>query len=135
VKKIEFGRYSFSLYPKGTNFKFRVLNNLSSSINEKQQYLLDALWNTRYDGKKFLNSVNALRYYFSQLNNNSIDRTQIPFFTSVQTTSQDLSSSKFNYSTQIANLLKVPPLGRDAFTSLVKDKGERCELKSLSLDS
>ena len=28
----------------------------------------------------------------------------------------------------------MPPLGRDAFTPLVKDKGEQCELKSLSLD-
>jgi hypothetical protein len=29
----------------------------------------------------------------------------------------------------------MPPLGRDAFTPLVKDKGEQCELKSWSLDS
>ena len=29
----------------------------------------------------------------------------------------------------------MPPLGRDAFIPLVKDKGEQCELKSLSLDS
>ena len=29
----------------------------------------------------------------------------------------------------------MPPLGQDAFTPLVKDKGEQCELKSWSLDS
>jgi hypothetical protein len=67
MKKIEFGRYSLPLYPKGTSFKFRVLNNLASSINEEQQCLLDALWNTRNDGKKFLDSMNALTYYFSRL--------------------------------------------------------------------
>ena len=63
MKKIEFGRYNLPLYPKETNFKFKVLNNLASSINEEQQCLLDTLWNTRYDGKKFLDSVNALTYY------------------------------------------------------------------------
>jgi hypothetical protein len=135
MKKIEFRKYGLPLYLKGTNFKFRVLNNLVSSINEKHQCLLDALWNTHYDGRKFLDSVNALTYYFSQLNNNSIGSKQFPFFTNVQTTSQDPSSSKSNYSTQIANLLEMPPLIRDAFTPLVKDKGEQCELKNLSLDS
>jgi hypothetical protein len=104
MKKIEFGRYSLPLYPKGTNFKFRVLNNLASSINEEQQCLLDALWNTRYDGRKFLDSLNALTYYFSHLNNNFIDSKQFPFFTGVQTTSQDPNSS----STQITNLLEMP---------------------------
>jgi hypothetical protein len=79
MKKIEFGKLSLPLYPKGTNFKFRVLNNLASSINEEQQCLLDALWNTRYDGKKFLDSMNALTYYFSQLNN-SVDNSQISSF-------------------------------------------------------
>ena len=108
MKKIEFGTYSLPLYPKGTNFKFRVLNNLASSINEKQQCLLDAIWNTRYDGRKFLDSVNALTYYFSQLNYNFIDNKQFPFFTGVQTTSQDPSSSKSTYSTKIANLLEMP---------------------------
>jgi hypothetical protein len=39
-----------------------------------------------------------------------------------------------NYSTQIANLLEMHPLGRDAFIPFIKDKGEQCELKSLSLD-
>ena len=29
----------------------------------------------------------------------------------------------------------MPPLGRGAFTPPVKDKGEQCELKNLSLDS
>jgi hypothetical protein len=135
MKKIEFRRYSLPLYPKGTNFKFRVLNNLASSINEEQPCLLDALWNTRYDGRKFMDSVNALTYYFSQFNNNSMDSNQFPFFTGIQATSQDPSSSKSNYSTQIANLLEMLPLYRDAFTPLVKDKGEQCELKSLSLDS
>jgi hypothetical protein len=130
MKKIEFGRYSLPLYPKGTNFKFRVFNNLASSINEEQQCLLDALWNTRYNGRKFLDSINALTYYFSQLNNNSIDNKQFPFFTGVQTISQDPSS---NY-TQITNSLEMPLLGQDAFTPLVKDKGEQCELKNLSLD-
>ena len=57
MKKIQFGRYNLPLYPKGTNFKFRVLNNLASFINEKQQYLLDAIWNTRFDGNKFLNTA------------------------------------------------------------------------------
>ena len=66
----KFGRYSLPLYPKGINFKFKVLNNLGSSINEEQQCLLDAFWNTCYDRKKFLDSVNALTYYFS---NNFID--------------------------------------------------------------
>jgi hypothetical protein len=108
MKKIEFGRYSLPLYPKGTNFKFRVLNNLASSINEERQCLLDAIWNTRYDGRKFLDRVNALTYYFSQLNYNFIDSKQFPFFTGVQTTSQDPSSSKSNYSTQIAKLLEMP---------------------------
>ena len=134
MKKIEFERYSLLLYPQGTNFKFRILNNLASSTNNEQQFLLDSLWNTCYDGQKFLDSINALTYYFSQLNNNSIDSIKFPFFTGVQATSQDTSSSKSNYSTQIANLLQMPPLGREAFTPLVKDKGEQCELKSLSLD-
>ena len=64
MKKIEFGRYNHPLYPKGINFKFRVLNNLANSINEEYQCLLDAIWNTRYDGKKFLDNINALTYYF-----------------------------------------------------------------------
>jgi hypothetical protein len=134
IKKIEFGRYSLPFHPKGTNFKFKILNNLASSINEEQQCLSDALWNTRYDGKKFLHSVNALTYYFSQLNNNSIDNNKFPFFTSVQATSQNPGNSKSNYSTQIANLLEISLLGQEAFTPVVKDKGEQCELKSLSLD-
>jgi hypothetical protein len=50
----------------GTNIKFRVLNNLASLINEEHQCLLDALWSTRNDGRKFLDSLNALTYYFSQ---------------------------------------------------------------------
>ena len=37
-------------------------------------------------------------------------------------------------STQIAKLLEMPPLGRETFTPLVKDKGEQCELINLSLD-
>ena len=130
MKKIEFGRYNLPLYPKETNFKFKVLNNLASSINEEQQCLLDTLWNTRYDGKKFLDSVNALTYYFSQLNNNPIDSSKFSSLTGIQTTSQDPSSS----STQITNLFEMPPMGREAFTPLVKDKGEQCELISLSLD-
>jgi hypothetical protein len=130
MKKIEFGRYSLTLYPKGTNFNFRVLNNLASSINEEQQCLLDTLWNTCYDGKKFLDSVNTLTYYFSQFNDNSIDSSKFSSFTGIQTTSQAPSSS----STQITNLLEMPPLGQEAFTPLVKDKAEQCELQSLSLD-
>ena len=130
MKKIEFGRYSLTLYPKGTNFKFRVLNNLASSINEEQQCLLDTLWNTCYDGKKFLDSINILTYYFIQSNDNSIDNSKFSSFTGIQTTSQAPSSS----STQITNLLEMPPLGREAFTPLVKDKAEQCELQSLSLD-
>ena len=129
MKKIEFGRYCLSFYPKGTNFKFRVLNNLASFINEEQQCLLDAFRNTRSDRKKFLDSINALTYYFSQLNN-SVDSSKFSSLTGIQTTSQDPSSS----STQITNFLEMPPLGREAFTPLVKDKGEQCELQSLSLD-
>ena len=52
MEKINFGRFSLSLYEKGTNFKFRVLNNLASSINEEKQCLLDALWNTHSNGKR-----------------------------------------------------------------------------------
>ena len=129
MEKIKFGRFSLSLYPKGTNFKFRVLNNLSSSINEEQQCLLDALWITRNDGKKFLDSINALTYYFSQLNN-SVDISKFCSFAGIQTTFQNPSSS----STQITKFLEMPPLGRETFTPLVKDKGEQCEMNSLSLD-
>jgi hypothetical protein len=128
MKKIEFGRYSLPLYPKGTNFKFRVLNNLASSINEEQQCLLDALWNTRSDGKKFLDSINALTYYFSQLNN-TVDNSKFSSFTGIQLT-QDPSSS----STHIANLQEMPPLGRETFTPVVKDKSKQSEENSLSLD-
>jgi hypothetical protein len=129
MKKIEFGRYSLPLYPKGTNFKFRILNNLASSINEEQQCLLDAFWNTRNDGKKFLDSVNALTYYFNQLNN-SVDISKFSSFAGIQTTFQNPSSS----STQITKFLEMPPLGRETFNPLVKDKGEQCEMNSLSLD-
>jgi hypothetical protein len=129
MEKIKFGRFSLSLYPKGTNFKFRVLNNLSSSINEEQQCLLDALWTTRNDGKKFLDSMNALTYYFSQLNN-SVDNSKFYSFAGIQATFQDSSSS----STQNTKILEMPPLGRETFTPLVKDKGELSEEKSLSLD-
>ena len=38
----------------------------------------------------------------------------LPFFAGVQPAPQDSSSSKFNYSTQVTNLLEMPPLGRDA---------------------
>ena len=93
MKKIEYGRYNLPLYPKGTNFKFRVLNNLASSINEEQQCLLDALWKTRYDGKKLLDSINALTYYFSQLNNNSIDSKQFPSFIGIQTLQENRSTA------------------------------------------
>ena len=82
MKKIEFRKYSLPLYPKGTNFKFRVLNNLASSINEEQQCLLNAFWNTRYGGNKFLDSVNALTYYFSQLNN-SVNNSKFSSFTGI----------------------------------------------------
>ena len=109
--------------------KVRILNNLASSINEKQQCLLDALWNTCNDGKKFLDNVNALTYYFSQLNN-SVDSIRFSSFAGIQTTFQNPSSS----STQITKFLEMPPLGRETFTSLVKDKGEQCEMNSLSLD-
>ena len=129
MEKIKFGRFSLSLYPKGTNFKFRVLNNLSSSINEEQQCLLNALWTTRNDGKKFLDSMNALTYYFSQLNN-SVDSSKFYSFAGIQATFQDSSSS----STQNTKILEMPPLGRETFTPLVKDKGELSEEKSLSLD-
>jgi hypothetical protein len=118
MKKIEFGKFSLPLYPKGTNIKFRVLNNLASSINEEQQCLLDVLWSTRNDGRNFLNSINALTYYFSQLNN-SVDNSKFSSFAGVQTTFQDPSSS-----TQTTKLLEMPPLGRETFTPLVKDKGE-----------
>jgi hypothetical protein len=128
MKKIEFGKVSLPLYPKGTNFKFRVLKNLASSINEEQQCLLDTLWNTRNDGRPFLDSLNALTYYFSQLNN-SVDSSELSFFADVQSNFQDSSSS-----TQIGKFLEMPPLGRETFTPLVKDKGEQCELISLSLD-
>ena len=37
-----------------------------------------------------------------------MDSNQFPFFTGIQATSQDPSSSKFNYFTQIANLLEMP---------------------------
>ena len=125
MKKIEFGRYCLPLYPKGTNFKLRVLNNLASSINEEQQCLLGALWNTRSDGKKFLNSVNALIHYFSQLNN-LVDSSKFSSFTG---TSQDPSSS----STKVSNFIEMPPLGQETFTPLVKDKGKKSEVKILSL--
>jgi hypothetical protein len=128
MKKIGFGKVSLPLYPKGTNFKFRVLKNLASSINEEQQCLLDALWNTRNDGRKFLDSLNALTCYFSQLNN-SVDSSKFSSFAGIQPTFQDSSSL-----TQTAKLLEMPPLGREPFTPLVKDKGEQCELISLSLD-
>jgi hypothetical protein len=106
MKKIEFGKVSLPLYPKGTNFKFRVLKNLASSINE-QQCLLDALWNTRNDGRPFLDSLNALTYYFSQLNN-SVGSNEFSSCAGVQSTFQDSSSS-----TQMAKLLEMPPLGRE----------------------
>ena len=125
MKTIEFGGYSLPLYPKGTSFKFRILNNLASSINEEQQCLLDALWNTCNDGKKFLDSINALTYYFSQLNN-SVDNDKFSSFTG---TSQDSSKSP----TKITKILEMPPLGRETFTPLVKDKGELSEEKSLTL--
>ena len=125
MEKINFGRFSLSLYEKGTNFKFRVLNNLANSINEEQQCLLDALWITRNDGKKFLDSMNALTYYFSQLNN-SVDSDKFSSFTG---TSQDSSKSP----TKITKILEMPPLGRETFTPLVKDKGELSEEKSLTL--
>ena len=92
MEKLEFGRISLPLYPKGTNIKFRILNNLASSINEEQQCLLDALWSTRNDGRKFLASINALTYYFSQLNN-LVDSSKFSSFAGVQTTFQDSSSS------------------------------------------
>jgi hypothetical protein len=125
-KKIEFGKYSLPLYPKRTSFKFRVLNNLDSSINKEQQCLLDALWNTRNDGKKFLDSMNALTYYFSQLNN-SVDSNKS---FSVTGTSRDSSKGL----TKITKILEMPPLGRETFTPLVKDKGEQSKENSLSLD-
>ena len=128
MKKIEFGKVSLPLFPKGTSFKFRILKNLASSINEEQQCLLDALWSTRNNGRQFLDSLNALTYYFSQLNN-SVDSSEFSSFAGVQSTFQDSSSS-----TQIAKLLEMPPLGREPFTPLVKDKGEQCEMNSLSLD-
>ena len=128
MKKIEFGKVNLPLYPKGTSFKFKVLKNLASSINEEQQCLLDALWNTRNDGRQFLDSLNALTYFFSQLNN-SVDNNEFSSFVGVQSTFQDSSSS-----TKIAKLLEMPPLGRETFTPLIKDKGEQCELISLSLD-
>jgi hypothetical protein len=127
MKKIEFGKVSLPLYPKGTNLKFRVLKNLARSINEEQQCLLDALWNTRNDGRPFLDSLNALSYYFSQLNG-SIGSSEFSSYAGVHSTFQDASSS-----TQITKFSEMPPLGREPFTPLVKDKGEQCEL-SLSLD-
>jgi hypothetical protein len=83
MKKLEFGKISLPLYPKGTNIKFRVLNNLASSINEEQQCLLDALWSTRNDRRKFLDSINTLTYYFSQLNN-TVDSSKFSSFTDIQ---------------------------------------------------
>ena len=80
------------------------------------------------DGRNFLNSINALTYYFSQLNN-SVDSNKFSSFVGVQITFQDPSSS-----TQTAKLLEIPPLGQEIFTPLVKDKGEQSEEKSLSLD-
>ena len=127
MKKIEFGKFSLPLYPKGTNIKFRIINNLASSINKEQQCLLDALWNTRYDGKKFLDSLNALTYYFSQLNN-TVDSSKFSSSTGIQTSSQDPNSS----SIQITK--EMPPLGRETFTPLVKGKGKQSEEQSLSLD-
>ena len=50
-------------------------------------------------------------------------------FAGAQITFQGSSSS-----TQTAKLLEMLPLGREPFTALVKDKGEQCELISLSLD-
>ena len=129
MKKIQFGRYSLPLYPKGTNFKFRILNNLANSINEEQQCFLDAFQNTRNDGKKFLDNDNALTYYFSQLNN-SVDSIRFSSFAGIQTTFQNPSSN----STQITKFLEMPPLGRETFTPLVKDKSEQYEMNSLSLD-
>ena len=128
MKRIEFGKVSLPLYPKRTNFKFRVLKNLASSINEEQQCLLDALWNTRNDGRPFLDSLNALTYYFSQLSN-PVDSSEFSSFAGAQTTFQDSSNS-----TQIAKFLEMPPLGRETFTPLVKDKGEQ-DRKSTRLNS
>jgi hypothetical protein len=102
MKKIEFGRYSLPLYPKGTSFKFRVLNNLANFINEEQQCLLDALWNTRNDEKKFLESMNVLTYYFNQLNN-PVDSDKFPSFTGTSQDSQDSNKSP---------IFEMPPLGR-----------------------
>ena len=119
MKKLEFGKISLLLYPTGTNIKFRILNNLASSINEEQQCLLDALWSTRNDGRKFLDNINALTYYFSQLND-SVDSSKFSFFAGVQTPFQDSSCS----SIQITKYQEMPPLGRATFTPLVKDKGE-----------
>ena len=115
MKKIEFGRYSLPLYPKGTNFKFRILNNLASSINEEQQCLLDALWNTCNDGKKFLDNDNALTYYFSQLNN-SVDSSKFCSFAGIQTTFQNPSSN----STQITKFLDYHKNSKIRFSKVLK---------------
>ena len=68
--------------------------------------------------------MNVLTYYFSQLNN-PVDSDKFPSFIGTSQDSQDSNKSP---------IFEMPPLGREPFTPLVKDKGEQSEEKSLSLD-
>ena len=68
--------------------------------------------------------MNVLTYYFSQLNN-PVDSDKFPSFIGTSQDSQDSNKSP---------IFEMPPLGREPFTPLVKDKGELSEERSLSLD-
>ena len=73
-----FEKISLPVIPSGASIKFRKLSYLDS-IDETQQCLLDNLWSSRRDTKKFLNSMNALSIFFQQ-KNNGVGSNNFSFF-------------------------------------------------------
>ena len=73
-----FEKISLPVIPSGASIKFRKLSYLDS-IDETQQCLLDNLWSSRGDTKKFLNSLNALSIFFQQ-KNNGVGSNNFSFF-------------------------------------------------------
>ncbi|KAL9262271.1 hypothetical protein AKJ16_DCAP05719 [Drosera capensis] len=67
---MQFGKISL---PTQYQKPFRV--NSKISLNEQQQCLLDALWNSQ--GKKKLDALNALSFYFSTLTQTSWNLLQL----------------------------------------------------------
>lgn len=69
-KSITFAHITLNTFPKHFNLTFRS----SHDLDDIQQCLLDNIWNTRGDGKKILNSLNALAFYFSKIENKPLSK-------------------------------------------------------------